>query len=376
VPAIELLVKPASGSCNLRCRYCFYVDEMNNREQPALGLMSLGTMETMVQKALQFAHGRCSFVFQGGEPTLSGIDFYSKLHEFVDKYNDRHIPVAFAIQTNGILMDDRWASLFSKHRYLVGLSLDGPKNVHDRHRRDEKGEGTHERVMAAAALLMRYGVDFNVLCVVTAQTARQAENVYRFFKKNGFDYQQYLPCLEPLFESAGRRDYSLTPALYAAFLKRLFDLWHEDLTHGRRVYNRTFENWIGMLRGIQPESCGYAGVCGIQHVVEADGSVYPCDFYALDDYRIGSILTDSFEQMHQNRQNIRFIEQSSPVDPDCRTCRWGALCRGGCRRYREPFTSGLPQKNLYCEAYKDFFDHAGERMLHLARQIRKPVIPV
>ncbi len=362
---LELMIKPASGACNMRCRYCFYADEMENRKSAIRGIMDDDTLEAMLQKALFSGAKNVSFVFQGGEPTLAGLKYFHRLHERIDRINIYSIKTSFSLQTNGYAIDDEWAKLFAKHRYLIGLSLDGPKNIHDKYRRDTTSSGSFDHAMAAAQMFRQYGVDFNVLCVVTAQTAKNIGSIYAFYKKHGFNYQQYIPCLEPIGVPWGRQEYSLTPSLYAGFLKKLFDLWYQDTVNGRRVYNRTFENWIGMLMGIPPESCGMAGVCGIQHVVEADGKVYPCDFYVLDGYEIGDIREHSFEQMRENRRNLQFIEQSTHIHPDCRTCRWAALCRGGCRRYREPYVGSFLGKNHFCKAYMEFFEYAADRMIRI-----------
>ena len=362
---LELMIKPASGACNMRCKYCFYADEMEHRASAIRGVMGDDALEALLQKSLHSGAKHVFFVFQGGEPTLAGLGYYQRLHERIERINTGGVKTSFALQTNGYAIDEQWADLFAKHGYLVGLSLDGPKNIHDRYRRDAAGIGTFDRAMAAAELFGQYGVEFNVLCVVTAQTAKNIQSIYAFYKKHGFSFQQYIPCLEPIGAAWGRQEHSLTPSLYAAFLKKLFDLWYEDTVNGRRVYNRTFENWIGMLMGIAPESCGMAGVCAAQHVIEADGKVYPCDFYVLDEYEIGDVREHSFEQMAQRRRDIRFIEQSAYVHPECRACRWTALCRGGCRRYREPFAMGELGKNHFCSAYRDFFEYAAERMIKI-----------
>ena len=371
MPPIQLLIKPVSGACNMRCRYCFYADEMQHRDTPLLGRMEYGTLETIVRKTLEHSEKQCMFVFQGGEPTLAGLQFYQKLDEFVAKYNTRRLEVQYAIQTNGYVIDRAWAEWLAEHHYLVGLSLDGPRNLHDRYRRDARGEGTFDRAMQAADLFAQYGVQFNILCVVTAQAARNITNIYQFYKKHNFLYQQYIPCLEPLGAEGSGSAYSLTPPLYGAFLKRLFDLWYEDWRGGTYIYNRTFENWIGMIRGIPPELCGMSGRCSPQLVVEATGMVYPCDFYVLDPYELGNLNECSFAEIERRRAEIGFIQQSGQLDPACRSCRWGFLCRGGCRRYREPMSAQAPQKNMYCTAFQSFFAYAWSRMAQMASEGRQ-----
>lgn len=356
MPQLHLLVKPASGSCNMRCKYCFYADETQNRETALLGMMSEDTMRTMVDKALAYSGGDCTVAFQGGEPTLAGIDFFRHLTAYVKSRPGGH-KVQYAFQTNGINLNEDWAKWFAENRVLVGVSLDGPKDIHDRYRLDAAGKGTYNRILSNLRLLEKYRVDYNILTVVTAANARRGKQLYEFFKKNGFAYQQYIECLDPIGEIQGGREYSLTPERYGTFLKGLFDAWYLDAQKGVYTYNRYFENLMIMLSGGQPESCNMRGVCGIQWVVEADGSIYPCDFYALDEWKLGNIRTDDFETMAQKREELGFLQASMDVPEDCKNCRWYPLCRNGCRRHR--MEDG---KNYFCHAYQTFFEYAFPRL--------------
>lgn len=294
-------------------------------------------------------------MFQGGEPTLVGLDFYRTLVKLIARYNSTRMPVQLGLQTNGLLIDDEWASFLGAHHFLVGLSLDGPKELHNRNRVDARGEGTHSRVMRAAAALRRQNCAFNLLTVVTDHTARSVTAMYNFFARNGFTWQQYIPCLPPLV--GDDRQPPLTAAGYGDFLCRLFDLWHADFIAGRYVYNRTFENYIGMLAGCPPEACDLCGQCSVQFVLEADGGVYPCDFYVLDEYRLGNFVTDEVEEILACERALDFVASSREKTAECRACPWFALCRGGCRR----------QGGRFCASYKQFFSYTIERMQQLAR---------
>ncbi|MCI8422741.1 MAG: anaerobic sulfatase maturase [Lawsonibacter sp.] len=367
MPPLSLLIKPASGSCNMRCQYCFYTDEAENRSVPLMGRMSLETMGVLVDKALTYSGGACSFTFQGGEPTLAGLPFFQALTDRVARHPNAG-QVQYALQTNGYDLSEDWARWFAEHRVLVGVSLDGPKEIHDRYRLDNQGRGTFSRVMAALRLLEKHSVDYNILTVVSAANARCARQIYSFFQKQGFRYQQYIECLDPIGEPWGSREFSLTPERYETFLKNLFDAWYQDMQRGRYVYNRYFENLLMLLDGQQPESCNLRGVCAHQWVIEADGSVYPCDFYALDQWRLGSILEDSFETMEERRNASGFVQLSCTLPEECRACRWLPLCRNGCRRNREPLeTNG---KNYFCSAYRGFLEYAAPRLTELLRSLR------
>ena len=374
MPPLSLLIKPASGSCNMRCKYCFYADETQNRETALLGRMTAETLHTLVDKALAYGDGECTFAFQGGEPTLVGLDFFRDLTDYVAHHpNPKRIRVHYAFQTNGYALDEAWAAWFAENHVLVGVSLDGPKEVHDRYRVDAAGKGTYNRVTASIRLLEKHHVDYNILTVVTAANARRARQLYDYFKKNGYRYQQYIECLDPIGEVPGGHDYSLTPERYEAFLKALFDAWYLDMKAGRYVYNRYFENLMMIFAGQGPESCNMRGVCGAQWVIEADGSAYPCDFYALDEWRLGNINTESFEAMEQKRADLGFIQWSTQVAEACRSCKWYALCRNGCRRNREPVTADSTGRNYFCSAYQHFFEYALPRLqeIYLLRYRRR-----
>lgn len=365
MPPIQLLIKPASDACNMQCKYCFYKDETGMRETACYGKMTPETAQILIRKTLDAAEGSASFVFQGGEPTLVGLPFYRFFTDTVAKYNRKALRVEYAIQTNGLLLDSEWCEFFAQNRFLVGLSLDGPRDVHNRNRL-LNGGGSFDRVMQSMELLRAHGCDFNILSVVTSHS--DADKIYRFFRKHRLFYQQYVPFIPRLDGKKG--EVSLSAQQYGKFLKRLFDLWYEDLSAGTEVHIRDFENWVGMLAGIPPEHCGLCGHCQTQYVVEADGSVYPCDFYVLDCFRCGNLTTDSFAQIDASVQASGFAAPSLSVDGSCRTCPHYSICRGGCRRYREPFfPDGLPGKNIFCSSYLQFFNYAIPRMRRLAASL-------
>ena len=377
MPALSLLIKPASGNCNMRCRYCFYADELDNREIRSYGKMSVDTMHTIVDKAMEYGDYECTIAFQGGEPTLAGLDFYRDLVAYVTAHeNPKKLKIHYALQTNGYLIYEEWAAFLGENHFLVGVSLDGLKEIHDRYRLDTAGKGTYQRVISAIRLLEKHQVEYNILTVVTAATARNGQKIYNYFKKNHFGYQQYIECLDPIGEEPGQHEYSLTPEKYGEFLKSMFDAWYLDMRSGTYVYNRYFENLMMIMAGQQPESCNMRGVCGKQWVFEADGSVYPCDFYALDQWRLGNIQENSFEEMDEKRDELGFIQWSMRQQEDCQKCRWFGLCRNGCRRNREPVTAEHTNRNYFCKSYQMFFEYAYPRLteiyqLYMAGRIRK-----
>lgn len=211
------------------------------------------------------------------------------------------------IQTNGYALNEEWAKFFKENHFLVGFSLDGTKENHDLYRHNTEGEGTYDRILKSINLMDAYGVDYNILTVVTKDTAEHISEIYKEYQTRGWNYQQYIACLDPLGEERGKNPYALTPVQYGSFLIELFQLWYEDWKKKKQPYIRQFDNYIGILMGYQPESCDQRGSCGVQTVVEADGSVYPCDFYMLDEYYLGNLNEHRIEDIERMRKEIGFI---------------------------------------------------------------------
>lgn len=368
MPPVNVLIKPASGNCNMRCDYCFYYDTMAKREQPSYGMMSAETLEAVIKQVLSYAEESCTIAYQGGEPTLCGRSFFETAIELQKKHNRNHVKIYNALQTNGYQLDKTWADFFKANRFLVGISLDGGPKLHDCYRKSAAGEGTFLRVIKNIELFAREGVEFNILSVVNGRNAPAIRRNYAFYKKNHLNYLQFIACLDPSGERPGQREYSLTPEMYGKFLIELFDLWYEDLSQGKQPYIRCFENYIAMLLGQVPESCELRGVCSRQYVVEADGSVYPCDFYVTDQYRLGNFNTDTVEELDAVRKSLGFIEASRQKEDQCGTCRYQYLCRGGCRRTR---IEAQNHHQYYCESFKMFFDACLPKMQEIAAFLQK-----
>lgn len=365
MPPLSLLIKPASSNCNLRCKYCFYHSVAESRNIKSYGIMSEETLEQIVKKALGYADYVCAFIFQGGEPTLAGLEFYKKLIQLQKKYNHKNLKIDNSIQTNGMLIDADWAKFLADNNFLVGLSLDGPKDINDANRVGLKGEGSFGTVMKTAGIFNKYKVNYNILSVINRNVANHTTKTYNFFKKHDFRYIQFIPCLDPFGEEGGLV-YSLTPDIYARFLKSLFDYWYSDIIKGDMVSIRFFDNIVRMAMGYKPEACGMSGRCACQFVVEADGSTYPCDFYVIDEWYMGNIKDKDLNELKDSKAVKKFVEVSKYVAPECRKCQWFDLCRGGCRRNREPFIDGKPSLNYFCSAYKEFFEYTIDRIYRLA----------
>ncbi len=389
MPALSVLMKPASSLCNMSCDYCFYCDEAEKRTQKSFGLMTEQTLKNVIRKTMLRAEGMISYAYQGGEPTLRGLDFFKQAIAYQKQYNKHHITVHNAFQTNGYLIDEKWCEFLKENHFLVGLSLDGTPDIHDSLRHDRlNGGATFERISKAAKLMDAYGVDYNILTVVTSEIAKNIPEVYAYYKERGWHYQQYIACLDPLGEVHGQTSHALTPKLYGQFLTDLFALWLSDLKKGKafnstgqsyqnqlhqnqsyakgsQPYIRQFENWVGLAAGYGAEACNQRGTCGIQTVVEADGSVYPCDFYMLDDYLLGNFNEDRLDAIDEKRKEIGFIERSHKLDTACFSCKYYKLCRGGCQRDRDFDAATGLYTNYFCESYKIFFDKYYDTIMHI-----------
>jgi len=351
----------------MRCRYCFYEDETAGREFGNTGIMSAETADLLIEEAFSACPGQggVTFAFQGGEPTLAGLEYFRHFVAKVREANQKGCPVSFAIQTNGLDLNEEWAVFFQKNRFLVGVSLDGEKSVHDSIRPDASGRGTWNRVARNLALLRKYGVQVNLLCVVTCQCAKHPVKVYRTLQRLGGDFLQFIPCLDPLQAQRGSMPYSLTPELYGNFLCALFDEWHRDFTAGKYVSIRLFDDYVHLAMGLPAGTCATAGTCGAYFVAEGDGSLYPCDFYCLDEWRLGKLGEKRLLDLAAGETARRFLQESLDRPAECTQCPWDPLCHGGCKRDWVHAEDG--NHNYFCTAFRRFFDYAGERLGQIAQ---------
>ena len=369
---VSFLIKPASSLCNMRCRYCFYEDEAGKRSTASMGVMTKETSELLIREAFASVEsgGAISFAFQGGEPTVAGLSYFRHFVEYAAQQNTASVPVQYAIQTNGLNIDEEWIAFLKENRFLVGVSMDGDKALHDEFRIDAAGKGTWTRVSRSLSLLQKAGVETNLLCVVTKRCARSAVRIYRALKKTGIRYIQFIPCLDPYGEERGQMPWSLTPEDYGDFLCALFDEWYRDWAAGQYTSVRLFDDYVHLALGEPAGTCATSGSCGAYLVSEGDGSLYPCDFFVLDEWKLGKLGDRPLSELAGGEREKQFLTEGEQHPSECAACPWRALCSGGCKRDWVVDGASGERHNYYCPAFRRFFAHAEARIREIARKER------
>lgn len=362
-----IMIKPASSLCNLRCKYCFYTNISDLREVRSYGIMPEDTTDQLLQNVFSELQpgDHVTFAFQGGEPMLAGLSYFEHFVKAV-MLRKASVHVHYAIQTNGTLIDHIWADFFFRNRFLVGISLDALKDHHDRNRLDTFGAGTYGKVMEAIRLLKEHHVDFNILTVLTDSLARHPQQVWSFLKKTEISHVQFIPCLAPLDGSLDPN--ALSPERFAGFYIQIFRLWLRDWNAGDYISIKLFDDVIHFLQDGIPGFCGMTGSCYPQLVVESDGGAYPCDFYVLDEYKLGNLTQDKFTELYASGKMLEFRNRPHHIPSACASCSYIRICRGGCKRM---------QGSMYCATGKDtcgyrmFLDQCLEDMGRIASQLRQ-----
>lgn len=389
----HVMSKPIGPRCNLACTYCYYLEKERLYPQEQKFRMDDAVLERFIADyiASQAAAGVAEiwFAWQGGEPSLLGLGYFARIVALQEKYKPAGTTVRNSIQTNGTLLTVQWASFLRQHNFLVGLSIDGPPSLHDRHRRDRRGQPTSSRVMAALELLRTQQVEFNVLAVVNHDNVSRPLEVYRFLRECGVTFMQFIPlverrdpqgCLagptEGAMDSASMpvTPWSVSALAYGDFLCAIFDEWvRHDVG---RVFVQHFEVQLGLWLGRPAALCIFAQTCGRGLALEHNGDLYACDHYVYPEYRLGNIMQQPLGQLAASAALRRFGEDKRASLPrQCRECPYRFACNGGCPKHRflASDADGEQGLNYFCAAYRRFFAHAGpflDAMAHLVRHGR------
>lgn len=375
------MAKPAGAMCNLDCTYCFYLER-----ETAGTRMDDATLRRHVEQVIAGTPPDAEeipFAWQGGEPTLMGLDFFRRAVALQKELCPPGRKITNALQTNGILVDDAWCAFFKAEGFLIGLSLDGPPHIHDARRVDKGGRPTFPRVMAALERLKKHGVEFNTLTVVGSHNQDHPLQVYRFLRKHGSGFIQFIPAIErvagpdkqqftgppELAPDAPLSPLSVDGEKFGRFLAQVFDEWAQSDVG--TVFVRDFDTWLGLWMGLPSSLCVYAETCGRAVVVEHDGGVYACDHYVYPEYRVGDLATSSLTEIVDGPR-MRFFGDSKRdrLPAACRRCEWLKVCNGGCPKHRFRPVEGGPVDHL-CPGLKHFFAHVDTRMRAMAGLVAK-----
>ena len=363
----SLLIKPASADCNLRCEYCFYIDHLGiGNTKPR---MTFETLEIMIKTYMSTnQNNQYAFGWQGGEPTLMGLDFFKKVVEFQLKYAPPGSSISNGLQTNATLITEELARFFGEYKFLLGVSLDGPEDLHDYYRKTIGQKPSHALVMRGIEHLKQNKVEFNILTLINNQTVKKAKDIYHYLCDKGFYFHQYIPCVE--FDANNTlRPFSITGEEWGMFLSELFDEWiKEDVN---KVSIRLFDSIMEYLVHGRYNVCYMGENCVQYFVVEYDGSVYPCDFFVRKDLLLGNLKTDSWEDLLKSKVYKDFGSQKANWNRECDLCPYLSLCHGDCQKFRKGSPKTAKRLSNLCQGWKIFYTKTLLRFKIIADNFKK-----
>ena len=329
-----ILIKPSSSLCNMNCKYCFYEDISNIRDTKNYGFMQENTMKNIIDKSFNAItkNGDIHFAFQGGEPTLIGLEYFYSFINYTKRKNTKNINISYSIQTNGYLINDEWTELFVNNNFLVGLSFDLLEKIHDK-LRIKNNLPTYNIVLNTKEILDRYNVQYNILTVLSKELSHYPKEVYNEIKNKNIEYIQFIPCIGELENNIDIiEEYSIKPHEFAYFYNSIFKMWEKDILNGHYLSISFFDNISELLAGYPPTTCGIDGICHNHLVIESNGNIYPCDFYCIDKYYSGNINTDDLIDVINNQNRINFTNDLKKINTKCTSCQFYRLCNSGCKR--------------------------------------------
>jgi uncharacterized protein len=388
----HIMAKPYGPICNLDCTYCYYLEKENLYAQSSHDFrMRDDVLDNYVRQYIEtHPSDSIQFAWQGGEPTLLGVGFFERAVELQKRYANGK-KIENALQTNGTLLDDKWGEFLSRNRFLIGLSVDGPQELHDAYRVDKGGQPTFARVMRGLEILKKHGVEFNTLTVINRLNSYRPNEVYRFLKQIGSKFLQFIPVVEQvagepdpnglvLLKPYARQkteisDWSVEPLQFGRFLQQVFDNWvTQDV--GRifvQIFDVALESWYGLPQSL----CVFAAECGRALAVEHNGDLYSCDHFVYPENRLGNIMERSMASLMSSPQQSRFgAAKATALPSDCQKCDVRFACNGECPKHRFTQTAaGEYGLNYLCAGYKHFFHHIDPYMRFMANELKSNGAP-
>lgn len=388
-PNFSLLAKPSGPLCNLDCKYCFYLEKeaYYKEDNHSRFYMNGETLDLYVQQYLAAQKGpQVTFAFQGGEPTLIGLPYFEELVEKVQQYKLPHQQVSYSLQTNGTRLNEEWMAFLKKHNVLVGLSIDGPAELHDAYRVSKGGTPTHGKVMRALDLLQSHGVEYNTLTVINGLNSKHPLDVYRFLKSTGSTFMQFIPIVErvddggeelmnaPVLDQKNDYtipDWNVKSKDFGHFYTAIYDEWIRNDVG--KIYVQMFDLQLGFQVGQPSSLCVYSKTCGAAGIMEHNGDVYSCDHFVYPEYHLGNVHEKTMEEMFESEFQHQFGQDKYDKLPSyCKQCKFIERCYGGCPKHRFIETpDGEPGLNYLCEGYKIFFEHIQPTMNYMASCLQK-----
>ena len=388
--AFMTMAKPVGAMCNLDCNYCYYRDKAEIYESPRTTMSDEVLQEYIKQYLDEVQLPVVTFCWHGGEPLLAGIDFFRKALTLQQKYAGNR-KIENTLQTNGTLLDDEWCRFFRENEFLVGVSIDGPRDIHDAYRRDCGGAPTFDKAMRGIELLRSHRVEYNILATINAVSKGRGAEVYRFLRQLS-PYIQFLPVVEyvrqrdsegkrplivsPDAEESEQAPWSITAEEFGQFMCDVFDEWvvNDVGSCFVQLFDITLANWCS----VQPSLCAFCETCGDALLVEHNGDVYPCDHFVYPEYRLGNIRSSTLATMYRSDEQRCFGRDKREALPmECKRCTYNFLCRGECPKHRfATAKNGEPYMNTLCEGYKKFFRHSDPYMRYMKMLLQKERPPM
>jgi uncharacterized protein len=368
------MAKPVCGICNLDCQYCYYT--MKPRELYPDVQKFLMTDEVLARYAEQYLAAmplRCEFGWQGGEPLLAGKEFFRKAVGYQKEFGGAGQVVTNGLQTNGTLLDDEWCDFFRENQFLVGISLDGPAQVHDVFRRDGAGNPTWQRAWAGVELLAARGVEFNILVTLNSANAPHAGNIYRYFVNRGVRYLQFIQVLERKPGTDEPTEYSCSAEAFGRWMLDVFEQWAaRDVG---RVSVRFIDDALHAIIYNRASTCVHSERCAAAYVLEWNGDLYACDHFVYKEWRIGNIMETPLSDLVTSGRVEEFASMKTDLPAACRGCEYLSMCWSGCPKHHRPIGTDPQRYNHFCEGYKMFFREAMPELRRIAEYIKRGELP-